>query len=233
MTSRYHHTARAHSVSSTSTATTVAAHNTTFHSPPEAVVPRAPAPIQHSAKSKMGPTSVRRNLFHHHLSRRPASTASTPPIEEGHEVTGRPHVTRTASTVELAGSSSLGAGPVDNGDIVVKDKNGGYRLDIPVLSPTMTGEDGDEVPMEGVEEGRPSGGSGGTGVSSVGDADISGREKEKIEASLVEMMYRNRSRQISGEPAEILNLIHQSLRNKVAALDDDNWMYEPEDERQI
>lgn len=69
---------------------------------------------------------------------------------------------------------------MDNGDIVVKDKNGGYRLDIPVLSPTMTGEDGDEVPMEGVEEGRPSGGSGGTGVSSVGDADISGREKESM-----------------------------------------------------
>ncbi|KAL1866409.1 hypothetical protein Plec18167_009077 [Paecilomyces lecythidis] len=157
----------------------------------------------------MGP-SVRRNLFHHHLSRRPASTASTPPIDEGHEIAGRSHVARTASTAELAGPSSLGSGSVDNGDIVVKDKNGGYRLDIPVLSPMMTSEEGDEVPMEGVEEGRPSAGSGGTGVGSVSDTDISGREKEKI-----------------------LNLIHQSLRNKVAALDEDNWMYELEDERQI
>lgn len=69
---------------------------------------------------------------------------------------------------------------MDNGDIVVKDKNGGYRLDIPVLSPMMTGEEGDEVPMEGVEEGRPSAGSGGTGVGSVSDTDISGREKESM-----------------------------------------------------
>lgn len=29
---------------------------------------------------------------------------------------------------------------------------------------------------------------------------------------------------------EILSLIHQSLRNKVAALEEDNWMYEPENE---
>lgn len=27
---------------------------------------------------------------------------------------------------------------------------------------------------------------------------------------------------------EILNRIHQSLRNKVAALEEDNWMYEAE-----
>lgn len=29
---------------------------------------------------------------------------------------------------------------------------------------------------------------------------------------------------------EILNLIHQSLRNKVAALEEDNWMYDAETE---
>lgn len=29
---------------------------------------------------------------------------------------------------------------------------------------------------------------------------------------------------------EILNLIQQSLRNKVASLEEDNWMYEPENE---
>lgn len=70
----------------------------------------------------------------------------------------------------------------------------------------------------------------------------------EMEANLVEMMYRNRNRQMSIEPAgeprlhsqdlccdairlmsiEILNRIHQSLRNKVAALEEDNWMYEAE-----
>jgi hypothetical protein len=29
---------------------------------------------------------------------------------------------------------------------------------------------------------------------------------------------------------EILNLLHQSLRNKAAGLDEDNWMYEVEDD---
>jgi hypothetical protein len=32
---------------------------------------------------------------------------------------------------------------------------------------------------------------------------------------------------------EILNLIYQSLRNKVAALDEDNWMYEPEADTRV
>lgn len=61
---------------------------------------------------------------------------------------------------------------------------------------------------------------------------------------------RHRSRQTSGEPdgelsrpisvfawvvglmeltaIEILQIVHQSLRKKVASLDDDNWMFEPE-----
>lgn len=65
----------------------------------------------------------------------------------------------------------------------------------------------------------------------------------------MEMMIRHRNRQTSGEPdgewqcsrssslpmyswtlatTEILDIVHQSLRRKVASLDDDNWMFEPE-----
>lgn len=33
--------------------------------------------------------------------------------------------------------------------------------------------------------------------------------------------------------AEILNLLHQSLRNKAATLDEDNWMYEPETDARV
>lgn len=29
---------------------------------------------------------------------------------------------------------------------------------------------------------------------------------------------------------EILDIVHQSLRRKVASLDDDNWMFEPEND---
>ncbi|KAL2216914.1 hypothetical protein M432DRAFT_633376 [Thermoascus aurantiacus ATCC 26904] len=177
----------------------------------------------------MGTTNVRRNLFHHHLSRRPpsASSSSTSVMAGASSAYGLSSQ-RPTSTSTAASSSSLSSGPVDNGEIVVRDKNGGYKLDIPILPPVLAGDDGDGDAMEGVEDGRPSTGSGATGGSE--DTEISGREKEKIEASLVEIMCRNRSRQMSSEPNEILNLIHQSLRKKVASLEEDKWMYEVEDE---
>ncbi|GIJ89893.1 hypothetical protein Asppvi_008839 [Aspergillus pseudoviridinutans] len=173
----------------------------------------------------MGTTSVRRNLFHHNLSRRPVST--TP----GSMQSGRSNgISGPASHTLQSSSESMGpsltSGALDNGDIVVRDKNGGYKLDIPVLPPAITGENGDG--MDGLDEGGTGGGAGATAVDSASQTEISGREKEKIEASLAEMMYRNRNRQMSNEPAEILNLIHQSLRSRVAALEEDNWMYEPE-----
>ncbi|PLN79236.1 hypothetical protein BDW42DRAFT_130197 [Aspergillus taichungensis] len=170
----------------------------------------------------MGTTSVRRNLFHHHLSRRPVP-ATTPdePMQNGGANGKMSDLSSRMLTSTSSGStSSLSSGPVDNGEIVTRDQNGAYQLDTPVLPP-VSGDTGDE--MEGVEEG-PSG----AGADSTAQTEIGTREKEKIEASLVEMMCRNRNRQMSNEPAEILNLIQQSLRNKVAALQDDNWMYEPE-----
>ncbi|GES63369.1 hypothetical protein ATEIFO6365_0007005600 [Aspergillus terreus] len=191
----------------------------------------------------MGTTSVRRNLFHHHLSRRPVSTAPPNPSMPSGTASGvsslSSHIIAPAANES---TSSLSSGSGDTGEIVVRDKNGGYKLDVPVL-PHVVGEDGDE--MEGVEGSGATGGSAATGTDSTAQTEISGREKEsacpyycsqyqpdlngiEIEASLVEMMCRNRNRQMSNEPAEILGLIQQSLQNKVAALDEDNWMYEPE-----
>jgi hypothetical protein len=71
---------------------------------------------------------------------------------------------------------SLTSGTLDNGDIVVRDKNGGYKLDIPVLPPAITGEIGDG--MDGLDEGGNSGGAGATAVDSASQTEISGREKE-------------------------------------------------------
>ncbi|EAW08618.1 uncharacterized protein ACLA_095510 [Aspergillus clavatus NRRL 1] len=174
----------------------------------------------------MGTTSVRRNLFHHNLSRRPVSTVPPTGSLQSNGTSGvsglSSHLLRSSTE---STTSSLASGPVDNGDIVVRDKNGGYKLDMPILPPLVGGEDGDG--MDGVDEGGNSGGTVAT-VDSTGQMVITGREKEKIEASLAELMYRNRNRQMSNEPTEILDLIQQSLRSKVAALDEDNWMYEPE-----
>ncbi|RAH83454.1 hypothetical protein BO86DRAFT_52078 [Aspergillus japonicus CBS 114.51] len=173
----------------------------------------------------MGTTSVRRNLFHHHLSRRPGSVAPSSSSAQSSATQGAPVLSKhMAPSMSSDSASSLGSGPVDGGEIVARDKNGGYKLDIPVL-PALIGNGGDE--MEGIEDVGAHGGSGTATVDTTNQTDISRREKEKIEASLSEM-YRNKSRRMSSEPAEILTLIQQSLRSKVAALDEDNWMYEPE-----
>lgn len=42
-------------------------------------------------------------------------------------------------------------------------------------------------------------------------------------------MYRNRNPQ-SVDPAEMLSVVQESLRRKVASLDADNWMFEREEE---
>ncbi|KAL3455701.1 hypothetical protein BJX64DRAFT_58276 [Aspergillus heterothallicus] len=168
----------------------------------------------------MGASSVRRNIFQNHLSRRPvagpgngsSSGLSSQPIQHNAPEPSIP---------------SLSSGPVDDGEIVVKDKNGGYRLDIPILPP-IVGEDGDE--MEGIENGGAGNPATGTGAESTRQGE---REKEKIDASLVELMYRNRNRRMSSEPHEILTLVYQSLRTKVASLEEDNWMYEPEPDNRL
>lgn len=80
------------------------------------------------------------------------------------------------SSAASESTSSLSSGPVDNGEIVTRDKNGGYKLDIPVLPP-VAGQDGEDE-MEGVEGGGVSAGAGAGGTDPVGQAGMSEREKE-------------------------------------------------------
>lgn len=62
-------------------------------------------------------SNVRRNLFHHHLGRRPTSAS-----------------TSTSAT-------TLQASPEDSSaDIVIRDKNGNYQVDIPLV-PAALGEE--------------------------------------------------------------------------------------------
>ena len=60
----------------------------------------------------IGTSSVRRNLFHHTLSRRPTSTS-----------------TSTSATTLQEGSQD------ETLDIVVKDRNGNYQVQVPLLPP--------------------------------------------------------------------------------------------------
>ncbi|KAJ5279919.1 hypothetical protein N7478_005291 [Penicillium angulare] len=167
----------------------------------------------------MGQTSVRRNLFHQNLSRRPASVGpqngSLPPGNNGFSNRSS---NRPKSTVTDA-SSSRSMKMAENKDIVVRDKSGGYKLDMPALPrSSLIGDDGEELDELEAEE----------AAESAFESLENEREKDKFEAALVEMMIRHRNRQSSGEPDEILNIVHQSLQKKVNSLDDDNWMFEPE-----
>lgn len=69
--------------------------------------------------------------------------------------------------------TSLSPSP-DNGDIVPRDKNGCYKLDIPVLPPAVfeEGDGGDS--MEGIEH------SGGAEIPVEEGGELAGRDKESM-----------------------------------------------------
>ncbi|KAL8791454.1 MAG: hypothetical protein Q9213_000070 [Squamulea squamosa] len=53
-----------------------------------------------------------------------------------------------------------------------------------------------------------------------------GEERERLEERILET-YKNRHL-VPGDKTELLNAVQASLRRKVAALSEDNWMYEAE-----
>ncbi|KAK2734028.1 hypothetical protein FQN57_001897 [Myotisia sp. PD_48] len=168
-------------------------------------------------------SGVRRTLFHtHHSARRAISGSSvkgTNSATVGNSSTGSSFGRNTTS--KLFSVTSHMASPVDNGDIVSRDQNGCYEVNIPILPPGMFGEDIDGDAMDGIEDVE---GVHGSGI--INEAELRRRENEKIHSSIVEMMRQNRNRQINGDPSEVLLLIQESLREGVAGLDDDVWMFE-------
>lgn len=157
----------------------------------------------------MNQSSVRRNLFHGNLSRRPASAG--PPngtVPQTHGLSNRPSH-RLKPTSSDSGPHTRPFKTVENKDIVVRDKNGSYKLEIPTLPQALVGEDGEELAELAPEDG---------GFLS---SDLTGCDKESMfffnmifsamnysllildsefEAALVEMMVRHRTRQSNGEP---------------------------------
>jgi len=93
----------------------------------------------------------------------------------------------------------------DSSEIVIRDKNGEFEIgDLPMT----TFDDHEET----------------------GDAHED--EKRQRLADAVKHHQRDRNRAPS-EPAELLEAVRNSLRAKVAALAEDNWMYEAEDDSSI
>jgi len=119
----------------------------------------------------MGPASVRRNLFQQDLSRRPASAG--PPngnVPSGNNaLSNRPSHRLKPSSSESCSSRSIKTS--ENREIVVRDKNGGYKLDIPSLQHALVGEDGEELGELDAEE---------SGETAFDSSELRGHEKESM-----------------------------------------------------
>ncbi|KAJ4321648.1 hypothetical protein N0V84_005200 [Fusarium piperis] len=93
----------------------------------------------------------------------------------------------------------------DTSEIVVRDKHGEIELGDP---PTPMLEDEDDVPLDHRQETE--------------------KERQRLaEAVKHHQIHRNT---VPEQPEELLEAVKTSLRAKVAALAEDNWMFEPEEQ---
>ncbi|KAI1468430.1 uncharacterized protein F4812DRAFT_368360 [Daldinia caldariorum] len=158
---------------------------------------------------------IRRNLFQNQLTRRPTPTTTTTAAAAAAAM-----ATTTSSSQSSANSNNsaetLRLGDVevlsDTSDIVVRDKNGEFDVGDP---PTP--------PLDDPEE------AGGPGPGALDDAQENERERQRL-AEAVKHYQVNLNR-TPAQPEEILETLRASMRAKVAALAEDNWMYEPEEQQ--
>lgn len=220
-----------------------------------------------SSNSQAGGTtstsSVRRNLFTNHLShRRPEPASTNQPSEPSRDPSAnsstqslsnpsnapppRRPTSRTQSNDSLHNASAnyqsrnntdlLSSSLSRNGDIIARDRSGRPDLpEIPILPPQLRLSSSEHQEAAQAEEG--------TGMEDVEGLELESamREKEdqeRIEKSLVDMMYRSRMRGnghhghggagLGTENEELLALVQASLRKKAASLEEDRWMFEGE-----
>ncbi|RBR14970.1 uncharacterized protein FIESC28_07472 [Fusarium coffeatum] len=93
----------------------------------------------------------------------------------------------------------------DTSEIVVRDKHGEIELGDP---PTPIMEDEDELPLDHRQE----------------------CEKERQRLAEVVKHHQLNRHGANEQPEELLEAVRASLRAKVAALSEDNWMFEPEEQ---
>ncbi|KAH9215681.1 hypothetical protein DL95DRAFT_133307 [Leptodontidium sp. 2 PMI_412] len=122
------------------------------------------------------------------------------------------HLTRRPTTSSTSTSAETLRLDVDHesdsSDIVIRDKNGEFEIE--------------DLPIQPYDE-QDEGGS--------GEAQEDEKERQRL-ADAVRHHQRDRNRAPS-EPAELLEAVRASLRAKVNALAEDNWMYEAEEDAAI
>lgn len=186
------------------------------------------APPRNTASTSTSTSSYRRNLL----------SASHPQHPVPRQQLRHPTLSSTASSAETVhhtqDDSNLEPYPhldpaspepatrpdAVRNDIIIRDEHGQFEVDQPVPAPAMDG-DGDDIDGEG--------------------------NHSKADVRLIEL-WRSHSRQhidaggkrsalsnkacamADAVPAELHAAVQASLQSKVASLDDDKWMYEPEGE---
>ncbi|KAK4157216.1 hypothetical protein C8A00DRAFT_11939 [Chaetomidium leptoderma] len=184
------------------------------------------------ARSAMTSTShsVRRNLFQSQLTRRPPATSSTSPeelhldadVQEEHE---NEHNGQFQSQPET---------PFPQDDIVVRDHNGEIELDDP---PTPTIDDPED--MEALEarhenEMERQRLSEAVKQHQIDQHNVPAQPEGKAfsssstggKCSAKPLVHPAKTKHFAST-TELLEAVKASLRAKVSALDEDNWLYEP------
>ncbi|KAI0457992.1 hypothetical protein F5B21DRAFT_58332 [Xylaria acuta] len=174
---------------------------------------RAPLPNLRPGASRLtraaatGTAGVRRNLFQSNLTRRPTPTESSRSGGGG----GGGGTTGTTTTTTTNSSSSNSVDMLrfesdvlsESSEIVIRDKNGEFEVGDP---PTPPLDDPDEE-------------------AALDDAQENERERQR----LADAVRHHQMTRMSVHPEEVLEALKASMRAKVAALAEDNWMYEAEE----
>ncbi|KAL7625402.1 hypothetical protein AAE478_004621 [Parahypoxylon ruwenzoriense] len=159
-----------------------------------------------SRATRANTAGVRRNLFQSQLTRRPTPT--------GTSSSSSANSSSNHSSGNLNGNHNHNHNPAadvdvlsDTDEIVIRDRNGEFEVGVP---PTPPLEDPDEA-------------------AALDDAQENQRERQKLaEAVKHHQINHNRT---PAQPEEVLEALRASMKAKVAALTEDNWMYEPEEEQ--
>ncbi|POS70769.1 hypothetical protein DHEL01_v210836 [Diaporthe helianthi] len=190
-----------------SAAATVSYSDTRQGHPPASSAAAAQQPQQggpaHS-KSSSSAGPRRNHLFQGQLTRRP---------------TTGPGSSSSNNSSEL-GAASRGAGDLDgmeveedesaSSDIVVRDQNGEVELYEP---PPLVVDDPDEIALDMRQENE--------------------KERQRLAEAVKHHQDIVNQSSTSAQPEELFEAVRASLRAKVAALSEDNWMYEKEDEPRL
>ncbi|KAI0403639.1 hypothetical protein F4802DRAFT_280743 [Xylaria palmicola] len=181
---------------------------------------RAPPPNLRAGASRItraaaGTAGVRRNLFQSHLTRRPTPGESARPGDGA--AAGSMTATATAAAPSSSSSSSANSAAStlcldadvfsesQSSEIVIRDKNGEFEIEDPPTPPLDDPDD--EGALDDMQENE--------------------RERQRL-AEAVRHHQINHTR-LPAHHEEALEALRASMRAKVAALAEDNWMYEAEE----